>query len=50
MIDDPKIIVGSLVDDLRIIYKVEVNLHKVYRAKKKILESITGKDHVESFK
>lgn len=50
MIGDPKITVGSLVDDLRTMCEVEVDPQKVYRAKTKILESTANGDCVESFR
>lgn len=47
---DPKITIGSFVDDIMTTYGVEINLQKVYRAKKKTLDSAAGEDHVKSFK
>lgn len=48
--DDSMIAIGILVNNLRTIYRVEVNHQKVYKAKRKILESAAGKDHVETFR
>lgn len=49
--DDPKTAVGSLIDDLKTMYEVEVDLQEVYRAKKKkIFESVTAGDHVKIFR
>ncbi|KAK9214405.1 hypothetical protein WN944_006397 [Citrus x changshan-huyou] len=47
---DPKIALANLVDDLKTMYRVEVDPQKVYKAKRKILKSAAGGDHVESFK
>lgn len=47
---DLKIAVGNLIDDLRTLHEVKVDPQKVYRAKRKILESAAGGDHVESFR
>lgn len=50
LIGDPKITVGSLVDDLKTMYGVEVDPQKVYRAKTKILKSTADGDRVKSFR
>lgn len=38
--DDPKTTVGSLIDDLKTMYEVEVDLQEVYRAKKRYLSQL----------
>lgn len=50
MTSDLKITVGNLVDDLRILHGVKVDPHKVYRVKRKVLESASSGHHLESFR
>lgn len=47
---DPKITIGNFVNDITTMYGVEINLQKIYRAKKKTLDPTVGEDRVKSFR
>lgn len=47
---DPKIAVGSFINDLRIMYRIKIDPQRVYKGKRKILELAVGGDHVRSFR